>query len=76
MDYKERIILSHMKALSNHYGEELNKMKFNKPRIYDNQNDSVVSISDTKKTAFVTRHLLTDDVTHVLLLDGEWFNRL
>jgi len=76
MDFKERIMLSHEKALSSHYGEDLNKMKFAKPRIYDNQNDSVISVSDTKKVGFVTRHLLTDDVTHYLVLEREWFSKI
>jgi hypothetical protein len=73
---KEKIISSHLVALSSHYGDTLNSMKFDEPKIMENDNDSVLSHSTAKKIGFVTRHLLTAEVTHSIVFQREWYERL
>ena len=67
MTQEERIIKTHLVSLSSHFESDLNKFNFEAPRIYDNQNDSVISNSPSKKTAYITRHLLTSEVTHSII---------
>jgi hypothetical protein len=76
MTRKERMLASHTVALSSYYGDALNIMKFNEPEIKENDNDSVLSHSTIKKVGFVTRHLLTAEVTHSIVFEKEWYNRL
>jgi hypothetical protein len=55
----------------------LNKNSYNSIiRIMDNNNDSVLSHSITKKIGFVTRHLLTAETTHSIVFEKEWYERL
>jgi len=74
--YQDKIISNHIISLSAHFGEGLDKFNFNKPYILADQNDSVVSDSPSKKTAYITRHLLTSEVTHSIILDRDWYQRL
>ncbi len=70
------MIANHMSALSSQYNDKLHSMKFEAPRLMDKDNDSVLSHSITKKVGFVTRHLLTADVTHCIIFEREWYNRI
>lgn len=72
---KEKILSNHLSALSGHY-QDLQKYSFNEPYFIDGQDDSVVSNSLSKKVAYITRHLLTCEVTHAIILDKEWYSRL
>ena len=76
MTRKERMLASHNVALLSHYGDTLKSMKFNEPEIKENDNDSVLSHSIAKKVGFVTRHLLTAEVTHSIVFEKEWYDRL
>jgi hypothetical protein len=51
-------------------------MKFDKAKIMDNDNDSVLSHYVAKKIGFVTRHLLTAECTHSIIFEKEWYDRL
>ena len=70
------MLASHMVALSSHYGDNLKVMKFDEAKISDNDNDSVLSHSVVKKVGFITRHLLTAEVTHSIVFEREWYDRL
>ena len=72
----ERMLASHLVALSSHYGDDLKNMKFDEAMVMKNDNDSVVSHSISKKVGFVTRHLLTAEVTHSVVFEREWYERL
>jgi len=76
MTYKDRIFNTHLISLSSHYGDRLEKYNFESPVIYENQNDSVLSNSPSKKVAYITRHLLTSEVTHSIILDKESYSRV
>jgi hypothetical protein len=76
MTRHERMFSNHMTALSSHYGESLKSMKFDKAKIMDNDNDSVLSHYVAKKIGFVTRHLLTAECTHSIIFEKEWYDRL
>lgn len=76
MTRKERMLTNHMVALSSHYGDTLKSMKFDEPQIAEKDNDSVLSHSTAKKVGFVTRHLLTAEVTHAIIFEKEWYERL
>jgi hypothetical protein len=76
MTRKERMLASHTVALSSHYGDVLKSMKFDEPQIVEKDNDSVLSHSIAKKVGFVTRHLLTAEVTHSIVFEKEWYDRL
>ena len=78
-EQEQKLFQTHSKALSGHYGDTLKSMKFNAPRIYEK--DSVVSVSASKKEAYVTRHhvaghYMSDAPTHSIVFNGEWFSRL
>ena len=51
-------------------------MEGGQPKIIENDNDSVLSHSITKKIGFVTRHLLTAECTHSIVFEQEWYDRL
>ena len=72
----ERMFMSHSAALSSQYGDALHDMKFEAPRLIEKDNDSVLSDSKAKKVAFVTRHLLTADVTHCIIFEKEFYSRI
>ena len=76
MTRTERMFESHMSALSSQYGNDLVSMKFDAPKLMEKDNDSVLSHSMAKKIGFVTRHLLTADVTHCIIFEREWYNRI
>lgn len=40
------------------------------------ESDSVTSLNETKRIGFITRHLLTGDLTHSLTLEGEFYDRI
>jgi hypothetical protein len=73
---QERMITNHMVSLSSHYGDKLKALKFDEAKIIENDKDSVISHSVSKKIKFVTRHLLTAEVTHSMVFDKEWYERL
>jgi hypothetical protein len=76
MTHEERIISAHCKSLSAHYGDVLTSMKFGKPEVINEIDKSgVESHSVTKKVRYITRHLLTSEVTHAIILDREWYER-
>ena len=72
----ERMFSNHLVELSSYYGDNLRSMKFDDPKIIKNDNDSVLSHSISEKIGFVTRHLLTADVTHSIVFEKEWYDRL
>ncbi|NBW57508.1 hypothetical protein EB118_22465 [bacterium] len=79
MTDKEKLIESHLQSLSAHYGDRLNGMKFACPIFEDRE--SVVSISESKKEAYLTRHhiaghYLSQFPTHVVILAGDCFDRI
>lgn len=81
MTPEERLIDTHLIALSGHYGDNLKKMKFNAPVITPLERDSVVSISPSKREAYVTRHHIAGHFqasvpTHAVIFNGEFFNRI
>jgi hypothetical protein len=81
MTPEERLIDTHLVALSGHYGDNLKKMKFNPPVITPLERDSVVSISPSKKEAYVTRHHIAGHFqasvpTHAVIFKGDWFNSI
>ena len=75
MTRHERMISNHMASLSSYYGDKLNKLKFDQAQIIDKDNDSVISHSVSKKIKFVTRHLLTGDITHSTIFVDGWYDR-
>jgi len=46
---------------------------FNSPKI---ESDTVTSINEQKRIGFITRHQLTGDMTHSLILQGEYYDRI
>lgn len=79
MTPEEKLINTHNKSLSAHYGENLKKMKFAAASIYEK--DSAISISDSKKEAYISRHYVSghylgDHPTHVIILNGDCFDRI
>ena len=76
MTRKERMLACHTVALSSHYGDTLKSMKFDEPQIAEKDNDTVLSHSTAKKVGFITRHLLTAEVTHSIVFEKEWYDRL
>jgi len=69
---EERMLSFHTNSLTALYDEKLLRT-FGKPNL---DGDSVTSISETKKIAHITRHLLTGEATHSLRLEGEFYERL
>jgi len=65
------MILSHINSLSACH-EEKTLQTFGKPKL---EGDSVTSVSESKKIAHITRHLLTSEPTHSIILKDEWFER-
>ena len=53
-------------------------MQFKEPYVLEEHGvkDTVVSDSPSKREAYITRHLLTCEATHALILNGEWYERL
>jgi hypothetical protein len=81
MTPEERLIDTHLRSLSAQYGDNLKKMKFNPPVITLLERDSVVSISPSKKEAYVTRHYIAGHFqssvpTHAVIFSGECFDRI
>ena len=81
MTPQERLIATHLRSLSAQYGDNLKKMKFNAPVITPLERDSVVSISPSKREAYVTRHHIAGHFqssvpTHAVIFNGDCFNRI
>jgi len=77
MSYRsERMICFHRAALSGCMAER--NIKFNDPYIPQDAtlNDTVISNCPSKKVAVITRHLLTGEATHALILEKEHYDRL
>lgn len=66
------MINSHIDSLSACHSEKV-FLSFGKPKL---EGDSVTSISESKKIAHITRHLLTSEPTHSIILKDEWYDRI
>jgi len=66
------MISLHTECLTSYFDEKLLKC-FNKPLL---EGDSVTSVNESKRIAFITRHLLTGEPTHSLILEKEFYDRL
>ena len=78
MTSQERMLSVHSATLSSYYGKRLKPMQFKEPYVLEEHGvkDTVVSDSLSKHEAYITRHLLTCEATHALILNGEWYERL
>jgi len=74
MTREERMLSNHLSSLTGVFGENYKSLKFEPPAHPDN--DTYISNSPTKKIAYITRHLLTSEVTHGLILEKETYNRI
>ena len=72
MTRQERMINYHIDSLSACHNEEIFNT-FGKPKL---EGDSVTSISEKNKIAHITRHLLTSEPTHSIILKDEWYDRV
>lgn len=68
----DKMISMHTDSLTSVIEEKYLK-GFSKP-IQDG--DSVTSLNENKKIAFITRHLLTGEPTHSLILEKEFYDRV
>lgn len=66
-------MLKHHKESLSFIHDEKTLKGFDEPLI---ERDTVTSINKTKKIAHITRHLLTCEATHSIILKDEWFERL
>lgn len=75
---QERMLSSHSATLSSYYGKRLKFMQFKEPYVHTEHGvtDTVVSSSPSKREAYITRHLLTCEATHALILNGSCYERL
>ena len=62
---------SHICSLTANYSNTILKT-FGKPKL---EGDTVTSLNETKRIAHITRHLLTSEPTHALILQGEHYDR-
>jgi len=70
---REDIMLSfHTNSLTAIYDEKVLR-GFNKPRL---DGDTIMSVNESKKIGFITRHLLTGESTHSLILENKFYERL
>lgn len=78
MTSQERMLSSHSATLSSYYGKRLKSMQFKEPYVLVEHGvrDTVVSNSPSKHEAYITRHLLTCEATHALILNGDCYERL
>ena len=72
MTRQEKMLSSHMASLSFNYSEEM-LCNFSKPIV---EGDSITSLYESKKIAHITRHLLTGEATHSLILKDEMYCRV
>lgn len=74
MTREDRMIKSHVDSLSQNYDEKILKT-FGKPKL---EGDTVTSISESKKLAHITRHLIsfTGEATHAVMLNEKTYDRL
>jgi len=78
---EERQINAHLKALSGHYLNELKNMKFKPPYVDPKDKDSVISLSSSRKEAFISKHYivghyLSDSIHYAVILKEDHLNRL
>jgi hypothetical protein len=78
---EERQINAHLKALSGHYLDSLKEMRFKPPYVDPKDRDSVISLSLSKKEAFISKHYipghyLSDSIHYAVILKDELLNRL
>lgn len=73
MTRDEQMLANHISSLTGVF-EDYKSLKFLEPSHPDN--DTYISNSPSKKIAYITRHLLTSEVTHGLILEKEHYNRL
>jgi hypothetical protein len=71
MTRQERMIKNHLNSRDQLYNDK--KIKFEQPQFAKKCNDTIISKS--KKEIFITRHLLTAECTHSLILKDEWLER-
>jgi len=69
---QERMITFHTNSLTALFNEKDLK-GFDKPKL---DGDSVTSLNESKKIGFITRHLLTGESTHSLILENEFYERI
>jgi len=69
---EERMLKFHTESITHMHNEKILK-NFGKPKL---EGDSVTSVNEKDKIAHITRHLLTGEATHSLILDGEYYDRL
>ncbi len=79
MTTEEKLIQTHLNSLLAHYGDKLKSMKFASPVFEDK--DSVISISESKREAYLTRHYISGHYmgnypTHAVIFNGDWFDRI
>lgn len=72
MTKEEKMLSFHRESLK-HIHDEKTLKGFDEPIV---ENDSITSVNKLKKIAHITRHLLTCEATHSIILRDEWFNRL
>ena len=71
MNRQERMLKSHVDSLTAIHCESILK-GFDKPVL---EGDSVTSRNESKRIAHITRHLLTSEPTHSIILQGEHYER-
>ena len=72
MKLHERMLSSHIAALTANYDEKQLEA-FSKPKL---EADTVTSLDEKNKIAHITRHLLTGEATHSLILKDEFYERV
>ena len=68
---QQRMLKFHLESRERLYKDS--KIKFEEPKFFKKCNDSIVSKSE--KLIFITRHWLTAECTHALILENDWLNR-
>lgn len=71
MNREERMLKSHVDSLTAAHTESI-LGGFSKPVL---EGDTVTSLNEKKRIAHITRHLLTSEPTHSLILQGEHYDR-
>jgi len=72
MSREDKMLSFHTNSLTAIYDEKVLK-GFNKPKL---DGDTITSVNESKKICFITRHLLTGESTHSLILENEFYERL
>jgi len=78
---EDRQLNAHLKALSGHYAGLLKEMKFKPPYVDPKDKDSVISLSPSKKEAYISKHYiaghyLSDSIHYAVILKDDLLDRL